>query len=938
MMDKIRRNLKIKINQGEEYKIRLGCVYDADSLFYDSYQRGAEILRETLKNAEGITKRDISYAGTEDDDTYEFSNNIIAFCGGRGEGKSSAMRTFAHALECVHASKQYHSSPEVDKFWKIPMENHSFEILPVIDPTMMREQDSFMRVILSRMFSQVKKRCGFDPENERDRIVSGSHRDKPSNDQKERILTDFRDCYAYLDTLSKKPDPDNRYDDLEEIASLGDSGSLKSKFRHLVKEYLGIMDSDHYMERRYSYLVLQIDDADLNIGQAYSILEDIRSFCLVPEVIILMAMDMQQLQQIIEQHFIKDFELMLKYSDRGTSEEVPLYLQDCRCMAMRYIDKVVPGSRQIHLPQIDAVLKDEMFDLSVSYLIPDNMNRGNVTDALAKMDDISADYQECLLGWIYQKTGIALIRPGTYRHNLLPGHLRELAHFLAFFGKMADLDTEYNIARIHSLLRTSDEELTGIWKEKRKRAIKAKELWAGNLQGLEQYFIKNWVGLHLSREGQRIIQEIENTADTLKGQAICAFCDELACRFHVKDFSFRGTDYVRYSYAYVMARLNSLSSALKQEEDYCVVYALRFYYMILVYKKLLALTGDDAGYEQLLRDVKYESWIPDYSGMKKELVYGRFEVNLYALGRLRSEFDPEGDTDELLDRFKGMLYVITRSNMGRYIQKQDILKPAAGSKDRDRVMFDWSFFLMEIVLGKGGNYSLPPGDTSEEIQSWEIAVDRFDMALQFLFNWDVQHYLEWNLEQENNDKSDGVAKDLSAWFKEYWSELIELVRKQKYIMWMVTPAALSGDSAEFPIINITPKGFDVLYYGNHECVNHLLVDFYDELSEKVKLCEEDNVPETRKWTYLNEMISKIKRRQEELEGCALLTGVDELSKISLKQWGEAMKEDELDKNLDPEQREAVLGVCKRWVELLGKYANQSILEGIFNQRVTDTEF
>lgn len=555
-MDKIKRCLKVK--RGEEYKIRLGCVYEKEGLFFDAYQHGAEILKETLLASDEIREEsDGDYYGsvrTEDDKTYEFSNNVIAFCGGRGEGKSSSMRTFAHTLERIDIDRQNYTADRLEQFWGMPIWKYSFEVLPVIDPTMMREQDSFMRVILSRMFAQVKKRWESLLGNSKNCENLSFCHDRPGYGQIERILEVFRECYAYLDTLSKKPDIDNRYDDLEEIASLGDSGSLELKFRELVKDYLDIMNQGHPMSVSNSYLVLQIDDADLNIGQAYGILEDIRSFCMVPEVIILMAMDMQQLQQIIEQHYIRDFDLLLKYGEKRDGGDIPLYSKDCRSMAMMYVDKVIPGSRQIHLPQIDAVLKNEAIDLSISYTISHNDgNRDSTADVFEKMDKEVIDYQERLLIWLYQKTGIALIRPTTYRHNILPGHLRELTHFLAFFGKMENLNMEYNIIKLHALLRETENELSGGWKGKRKEALVAKERWLGNLQGLEQYFLRNWSGLHLSREGQRMLLEVEVAADTRKAQVICTFCESIAGRLCVSE-QISTDKCAKYSYAYVMRK------------------------------------------------------------------------------------------------------------------------------------------------------------------------------------------------------------------------------------------------------------------------------------------------------------------------------------------------------------------------------------------------
>ncbi len=936
-MDKIKRCLKVK--RGEEYKIRLGCVYEKEGLFFAAYKHGAEILKETLLVSDEIRKGSTGdYYGsvrTEDDNTYEFSNNIIAFCGERGEGKSSSMRTFAHALERIDVDRQNYTAEVLEQFWGMPISHYSFEVLPVIDPTMMRTQDSFMRVILSRMFAQVKKRWESFSEYSKNYENLRFRHDMPGYGQIEKILEVFRECYAYLDTLSKKPDIDNRYDDLEEIASLGDSGSLKLKFRELVKDYLDIMNQGHPMNESNSYLVLQIDDADLNIGQAYGILEDIRSFCTVPEVVILMAMNMKQLQQIIEQHYIRDFDLLLKYGEKKNLEDAPLSLRHCRHMAMMYIDKVIPGSRQIHLPQIDAVLKDETIDLSVSYTIPQNDGgRDSVADAFGKMDEAITDYQERLLGWLYQKIGIALIRPITYRHNILPGHLRELTHFLAFFGKMENLNTEYNIIKIHALLRKTQSELNGIWKEKRKEALETKERWIGNLQGLEQYFLKNWTGLHLSREGQRMMQEVEAAADTRKAQMICAFSDSIAERLHVYESVLPDTIYAKYSYAYVMNKLTSLSPEIRKEEDYNIVYALRFYYMLHIFKKLVAVTGDDDGYEQLLQEVKYESWIPDYSKMQKEYSYGRFEVNLYALNVFRPEFriGDAGDLPGLLNRLNQMLYIILPAGEARGIEKEDILKymskPASDAESNIHVMFDWSFYFMSLVLGKSGTYVIP--STDEELKAWEMRVNVLNMSLQFLFSWDVQHYLAKNLKQDGTSDYDNTS-NLKSWIASYWEKLIEQISTQKYIKWAEQLSALTFDNTVFPINAILPNGFETLYYGNKEYLKHLLNLFTYNLNHLIAQNGEMKEEQTAHISFILGIVTILNRCPVDFRNCSIFGEEAKLSEQIINQCNQILKD------YKAEQIMPIFNDCKKFCAILKKSTNNKI-DRVFEKNAAITKY
>lgn len=945
-MNMEKKTRKIVINQGQEYKIRLGSVYEEDSLFTDSYRQGAKCLREILPIADVARKerREAFFPVTEDDDYYEFSNNMIVFCGDRGEGKSSALRTFAHALEELHREESRGRSEE-EKFWGTPMDAYTFQVLPVIDPTMMGEQDSFMRIILSRMFSQFSQCVCMDSLPGENRRIPGKRHKEISSEYRAEILGAFRDCYTYLDTLNRKPDIGDRYDDLEEIASLSDSGNLKRKFRELVRAFLHAMCPDS--DGTIPYLVLQIDDADLNIRQAYRVLEDIRTYCMVPEVLILMAVNMEQFQMILEQHSIEDFELMLQYSPREGETAESFLLGNCRKMAMRYVEKVLPGGRQIHLPHMNDLLKEKEAVLSVSYMglqNPGTMSQEKI-DLLAENRSISEDYQECLLGWLYRKTGIALIKPDGYRHNLLPEQLRELTHFLAYFGRLEDLNPEYNIARIHSLLRTSQEELFGQWKEKRAEAEKAKDLWEKNLEALEQYVLKNWIGLHLGREEQKKMQRLENTANTLKPQMICEFCEQLARKQGI-DLALPDCAYVKYSYAFVMTKLNRLTSALKRKEDYEFVYALRFLCMLSVYKKLLAAAGDDTALEGLLQEGKFESWVTDYSGQKEGFSYRRFEVNLMALSKIRPEFSLGANRDNLCNRLRDMVYVVTPDKEGRAFQKEDIQRFMEGdsgtAENEGCVLFDWSYVVMRLSLVTGGKYS--PNSADESVESWKNKVDWVDMAFQLLFNWDIQHYLEKRLTKEGTAGTDswrvgtaGTARDFAEWFATYWANLLDILKEEKYIEWMVAPDVFEnrGQPAFFDLL---PAGFHVLLYGNYEVVQREFENVCDQLQEKldcIKSLEKESLSEdaqenTKLWDLLYDTIRLLQMYAQNLESCLILTDALQAEGLTAEQLDQlARKSGKGKRVLSRKRREEMLDVCQRWLHVLKEHAGEQEIDRIF---------
>ena len=79
----------LTIIKGQEFKVVDKHFIGEDDIFLDQYKQAAEMLN-TIVNE--------SKESAENHFLNEYENNIIAFCGERGEGKSSAMLTFINSL------------------------------------------------------------------------------------------------------------------------------------------------------------------------------------------------------------------------------------------------------------------------------------------------------------------------------------------------------------------------------------------------------------------------------------------------------------------------------------------------------------------------------------------------------------------------------------------------------------------------------------------------------------------------------------------------------------------------------------------------------------------------------------------------------------------------------------------------------------------------
>ena len=502
---------RIEVRHGDEYCTKISEIYDENAFFYEIYGKAAQgmqdIVRATGTFHHGSGSEDEGRSRPDGDnrsrasgamkrgDLARYPNNFIAFCAGRGQGKTSAMISFSKALQNLGEGKKQKD------FWKEGFDKNVFYVLDPIDPTMMSREDSILRIVISRMFE-----C-YDREEQRRR-----NRHNFSMENEPELLKEFRQCYRSLDVLQKGRDLQDCYDDLEYLAELGDSSHMKETFQRLVSRFLDMLFQGQN-GKSHQFLVIQIDDADLNASNAYRIVEELRKYCVVPNVIILMATDLEQLELTVEKHFIEELEMLCKYKKGDRT-----VLEHCHKMMERYLDKLIPGARQIHLPLIDHFIKEHENELELCYY--DERGRSH-----------SGDYQDVLMQMIYKKTGLVLMKPSDYLHNLLPKSMRELTHMLAFLSDLEDIPFEDGaVSKLIQAWRwppTKKDESMGLT-EKNRTALEhgtaglteknrnALELRRKNIDAFMLYLRHCWIKAALTEEQQAVVvPAMETTMDMM---------------------------------------------------------------------------------------------------------------------------------------------------------------------------------------------------------------------------------------------------------------------------------------------------------------------------------------------------------------------------------------------------------------------------------------
>lgn len=119
---------KLRITDGQRFKIHIEKQITEESLFFHEY----EIAVNSLNNIWNIQDE-----RGDENNKLENPNNIIAFCGERGSGKSSAMMSFVHALV---------RSGEHDDKLKFG------EGIRIVDPTMFDEVHNIVDIVLAHIY------------------------------------------------------------------------------------------------------------------------------------------------------------------------------------------------------------------------------------------------------------------------------------------------------------------------------------------------------------------------------------------------------------------------------------------------------------------------------------------------------------------------------------------------------------------------------------------------------------------------------------------------------------------------------------------------------------------------------------------------------------------------------------------------------------------
>lgn len=365
----------------------------------ESYLRELE-LEKTEENQKEI--KDKNYTEHIHDDI-DYNNNIFAFEGGRGTGKTSCMISVVDLLiKKKGVTEGTHPFIYKDKFVTIDL----------IDPAYFDKAHNLLSLFLAKLYKSFTQQV---EESENGRI---------STIDKQKFLSCYREAHSQLHRLyqEKKKDDFSDEDLMEYVEEVSASVKLKLTIKELVDAYI---DCFHWKD---TVLILRIDDVDMDFDQASKMIESMRKYFVQPNLLVFVSCSLEQLK-IIK---VRDF--MEELNDDSLKSW-------CEELAEKYLTKVFPQSHCIQMPDPATYHDYELyitgkFNTEAGLDCPIDPDDDNKNKEVKRRKFVSV--KQALLELILKKTRYLFYNTNYYESYIVPRNLRELRQLMKLLITMPD--------------------------------------------------------------------------------------------------------------------------------------------------------------------------------------------------------------------------------------------------------------------------------------------------------------------------------------------------------------------------------------------------------------------------------------------------------------------------------------------------------------------
>lgn len=512
---------KLKIRDGQNFQIYIEEKIEQDNFFYHEYEMAVKSLNDIwMEQEKSSDAKELGFS--------ESPNNIIAFCGERGSGKSSVMLSFMKAV--IRAGENDDKNMDALQFAQEIREN-DWGARIVIDPSMFDEVHNIMDIILAHIYQDFNERYEKDNQRidpyEREKmlkLLAAAYKSLSIIRNKEKVLSDEYDLEGNITKLQK----------------LGEGTRLKKAMDDLIAFYLELIPKFvGRKNQKCEKLLIAIDDLDLCNEYSYVMAEQIRKYLILPNVIILMAIKIEQLELGIEEKNRRDFEKTIA----GRKGEGSLE-KEIQGMSERYVTKLIPTARRIYLPKLDA------------------------TQVCLELDNNPVAYgavivEKRIIRLIIEKTGMYFIPSyNDSYHYLVPENLRDFVN-------------------LYLLLKSMKEP---VGSEEEKQQIKLENIYTFSTYFQEKMIKKKVSGIRLEE-----LQTVFECDDKSKNSNMGNYLDNLLTDAgkNVNMNTYLEYDFPDTGLAKIMEKLTIISEHLTRRGDHELLYCIKIYYTILLNQRLV---------------------------------------------------------------------------------------------------------------------------------------------------------------------------------------------------------------------------------------------------------------------------------------------------------------------------------------------------------------
>lgn len=282
-----------------------------ESVFNPLIERGVFLVEELISRGDNKHKKGLPESVTSSESQGIHANNIISFLGERGSGKTSCLMS---VLEALKNEKRRESK---------------VEILDIIDPSFFDKEHNILEIFIGelyKLFTKAKRNYLCESNEKKEKLRSIQFEFKKANN-----------AIRYL----KEKYIEREIDELERLERLSSGLELSKILMNLIDELLSVLGKHKF--------VISIDDLDLNVNASYVMMEQIRKYLLLPNVVILLAAKFEQLEEGI-----------LLHMQEVTGNSSAFSQHDLKKIATTFLDKFLPINQRIFMPDIDKFIGNDI--------------------------------------------------------------------------------------------------------------------------------------------------------------------------------------------------------------------------------------------------------------------------------------------------------------------------------------------------------------------------------------------------------------------------------------------------------------------------------------------------------------------------------------------------------------------------------------------------